>query len=446
MLKSWSIQNFKPILDSGELQLKPVTILAGRNSSGKSSLIQSILMIAQTLADPLPEPALKPHASIVQLGTLDDVLCEFSDSRTISIQFELSHKVSIRGIYDEWTHKFIGIFDVGERGKSFSAIEGPEATLQSLSLKSDYLRYGILNEIPDEDIEELFSRESFTEEDRIMNYLSQSDFDAHYDLIVNKLSEADFSTFIENISLKSRILVERILKNRKPIYLGKSNSPYYNDIFGDNWASFGDLNLGNLPFDDNPGELHVPGTTAKINLEHQKEMEVTSDASSRKEEMPGQFLVTLSHFLPIKLVEIFYKQKGSEEPDFSREFNVMESAEEITRFFTTQIRYLGPLRADSSTTRRSFAPTSQLDDVGFKGEYAAVVYHYNQSAQIDWYNPNTGQNQQGTLREALDVWANYLDIASQVTTEAAGDLGVAWRVEAIEFVKPPQSKLFRTHV
>ena len=55
MLKSWSIKNFKPILDSGKLELKPVTVLAGRNSSGKSSLIQSILMIAQTLGNQLPE-------------------------------------------------------------------------------------------------------------------------------------------------------------------------------------------------------------------------------------------------------------------------------------------------------------------------------------------------------------------------------------------------------
>jgi len=34
MLKSWSIENFKPIINSGELKLAPVTVLAGRNSSG----------------------------------------------------------------------------------------------------------------------------------------------------------------------------------------------------------------------------------------------------------------------------------------------------------------------------------------------------------------------------------------------------------------------------
>ncbi len=70
MLKSWLIQNFKPILDSGELKLAPVTVLAGRNSSGKSSLIQSILMIAQTLSNRVLDRALLPkwpHSSVRHL-------------------------------------------------------------------------------------------------------------------------------------------------------------------------------------------------------------------------------------------------------------------------------------------------------------------------------------------------------------------------------------------
>ncbi|MBV9691620.1 MAG: AAA family ATPase [Ktedonobacteraceae bacterium] len=64
MLKSWLLQNFKPILDSGELKLAPVTVLAGRNSSGKSSLIQSILMIAQTLSSRIVDRALLPNGPV----------------------------------------------------------------------------------------------------------------------------------------------------------------------------------------------------------------------------------------------------------------------------------------------------------------------------------------------------------------------------------------------
>jgi len=89
MLKSWLIQNFKPILNSGELNLAPVTVLAGRNSSGKSSLIQSILMIAQTLSSRVLDRALLPNGPIVQLGTFEDILSEQTNLRTLVVSFEL---------------------------------------------------------------------------------------------------------------------------------------------------------------------------------------------------------------------------------------------------------------------------------------------------------------------------------------------------------------------
>jgi hypothetical protein len=41
------------------------------------------------------------------------------------------------------------------------------------------------------------------------------------------------------------------------------------------------------------------------------------------------------------------------------------SVEQVIRFFTSKIRYLGPLRADPQAAQR-FAPSSELDDVGQK--------------------------------------------------------------------------------
>src|SRR5882724_673058 len=89
MLKSWSIKNFKPIIDSGDLQLAPVTIFAGRNSSGKSSLLQSILMIAQTLGNRIVDQPLLTNERLVQLGTFEDIVSEFATDKEIGIGFEL---------------------------------------------------------------------------------------------------------------------------------------------------------------------------------------------------------------------------------------------------------------------------------------------------------------------------------------------------------------------
>ncbi len=87
MLKNWSIQNFKAIIDSGNLKLAPVTVLAGRNSSGKSSLLQSILMISQTLSNRVLDRPLLLNGSLVQLGTFDDVLSYLYKSNIVNNKY-----------------------------------------------------------------------------------------------------------------------------------------------------------------------------------------------------------------------------------------------------------------------------------------------------------------------------------------------------------------------
>ena len=48
MIKSLRLRNFKAFEDTGPLELKPITVLAGPNSGGKSSVLQSLLLLKQT--------------------------------------------------------------------------------------------------------------------------------------------------------------------------------------------------------------------------------------------------------------------------------------------------------------------------------------------------------------------------------------------------------------
>ena len=49
-MNSIKVTNFKSIQDSGTFELRPLTVLAGINSSGKSSLLQALLLLKQTMA------------------------------------------------------------------------------------------------------------------------------------------------------------------------------------------------------------------------------------------------------------------------------------------------------------------------------------------------------------------------------------------------------------
>ncbi|WP_421306726.1 DUF3696 domain-containing protein [Aeromonas veronii] len=54
MLNKLSLRNFKAFKNMTDLEIKPITIIAGKNSCGKSSIIQSLLLLKQTLESPLP--------------------------------------------------------------------------------------------------------------------------------------------------------------------------------------------------------------------------------------------------------------------------------------------------------------------------------------------------------------------------------------------------------
>jgi predicted ATPase len=90
MLERWSLANFKSVYDAQDFQLKRLTVLAGANSSGKSTLIQSILMLAQTITNPTPTRALVLNGQIARLGSFRDVASEGQANQPIRLCFTYS--------------------------------------------------------------------------------------------------------------------------------------------------------------------------------------------------------------------------------------------------------------------------------------------------------------------------------------------------------------------
>src|ERR1700690_679852 len=50
-----SLERFKSFKAATTLELKPLTVILGRNNCGKSSLIQALLLLKQTLNNPRPD-------------------------------------------------------------------------------------------------------------------------------------------------------------------------------------------------------------------------------------------------------------------------------------------------------------------------------------------------------------------------------------------------------
>ncbi|OBR66499.1 hypothetical protein A7K91_03375 [Paenibacillus oryzae] len=71
-----SVANFKAIEQLDDYDLKPLTIISGANSGGKSSLIQLLLVIKQTLENNLGSQKLILNKPYVSLGKYKDIIFE----------------------------------------------------------------------------------------------------------------------------------------------------------------------------------------------------------------------------------------------------------------------------------------------------------------------------------------------------------------------------------
>ena len=86
MITKWKVSNFKSIREDTDLTLGPLTIFAGANSSGKSTFIQSILLVAQTLAHKVDSRSVVLNGALTSLGQFDDLKSNGSESDQITIK------------------------------------------------------------------------------------------------------------------------------------------------------------------------------------------------------------------------------------------------------------------------------------------------------------------------------------------------------------------------
>lgn len=98
MLTELRLQHFKSWRDTGSMRLAPVTAIFGSNSSGKTSLLQSLLMIRQTTQSPDRNRALDlggPNA-LVDLGTYHDIQFRHQPERDLRLQVAWSVETQVQ--------------------------------------------------------------------------------------------------------------------------------------------------------------------------------------------------------------------------------------------------------------------------------------------------------------------------------------------------------------
>src|SRR3989440_8157295 len=78
------VAGFKSIVDEQRIEIKPLTILAGANSSGKSSIMQPLLLLKQTLSSQYDPGALLLDGPNVKFTEDDQLLSRKGGGKTVN--------------------------------------------------------------------------------------------------------------------------------------------------------------------------------------------------------------------------------------------------------------------------------------------------------------------------------------------------------------------------
>ncbi len=84
------LKNFKCFADTGPLRLAPMTLIFGRNNSGKSSLLQSLILLRQAMGAPSFGPRLNLAGPLYAAGSYADLVHLHDQSLALSISVDLS--------------------------------------------------------------------------------------------------------------------------------------------------------------------------------------------------------------------------------------------------------------------------------------------------------------------------------------------------------------------
>ena len=93
------------------------------------------------------------------------------------------------------------------------------------------------------------------------------------------------------------------------------------------------------------------------------------------------------------------------------------------RFFSNGVRYLGPLREAPHVL---YDPGPSKLDLGVRGEYSAAVLHAQARTWV--VMPTDGDGERRRLSEALDYWLREFELADNARSEDRGRMGIGLSV------------------
>jgi predicted ATPase len=481
MLTKWTLQYFKSVYDKTTLEMAPLTVFAGANSSGKSTIIQSLLLTTQTLQNPVASKPVILNGHILRIGAFNDIVSNKNESQNIYIGFELTPSVDDHeSPIATTTEPFYAL----RRVEALTSIDchftfssrGSESEKEIIQLQPrlEECRINVNSKLENsQNKEEVYIRRS---KKAIKERLQE------YQLSESSLSKVEFA------SLEYEVIKPNNLKLYRQYY----SLPFTGKLAGVSLKHFlpGKISLvfdgveeqarqlvnllTNTDFYELelliPERLMSEFTNAlnenvkNIIINALKEVQacISLKESSKKnflksiENLESNFTIEnlfgcykllknkriLAQKLTEKSDELLKAIKNNRPPEYRVKYVPLPELSEfainyIQEFFTRCVKYLGPLR-DEPKPVYPLAGTTDSKDIGFRGEHTAAVLEVHRNTKVEYipseqlkFGSSTPNSTSNSLTIAVLDWLNYMGVASDVKTFDKGKLGHELKVATV---------------
>lgn len=453
MLTRWTLSNFKSFKSVQPIGLTSVNVIAGANSSGKSSIIQSILVLKQTLQYGPANRSLSLNGPLLRLGSFSDVLNSSASGELLELGFEMElEQADLRT--SPWARS-LAMFrtqsanrakqslrlHVRFRQKDAESRANQGRRAESIVPALDSVRLDLLT--TEEKEPRVYFAEYSLRESKTQSLFSLT---VPYAVEIDEESERKVTEKRPTSSIESGTTSHFL-----PSYFAikydaakKDVMELVENVFSGPFSWSRDLEGKDLP-------VIAAELANEFLREHEKELlpvdkSTISAASVQKALEPftrqTAFLPNILKTRESTRIELATLREtiraavvGVTEPKFEEDFDtapdIQAASTYIAEYFKSGVKYLGPLRDAPKPVYQPEALESTTD-VGYRGEHTAAVLDLNATRRIRYTAPPSGttwdfpankEAKTSSLQSAVVEWLKYLEVADDVATFDEGVFG-----------------------
>lgn len=453
-VKAWRVGNFKSISEA-HLNLAPLTVLVGPNSAGKTSLIQTILLVVQAAQAGNQGSTFPLNGSIVSVGEFDQVRFAHSKGGSIGIgaTLQLSPE-AVPGLASTTTEttpvsrsSLYGAHSILEWWAAFDAPavnEPGSAEIASVELGVEQL---------DQDLDAVTrlklssSRrgqgpvEADVERQRLGSLAlpTRDEFSLGY---IGELSAGDapplgIRGLLLRAGLPHKVLSSWRLGDAAATVWAESRlvRPFWTASRGIGIEPRGSTGPRGSEADDATVE-HWAGIAAQEirewdRLRATEPVTLPAFLARSRRPLPPEARTALRHRVD-ELVDAIQQKLDMDDEVFLPPQQAVtgwlnDVVSDVHRFFRERVVYLGPLRQDPQLVYKT-APVGAAGFIGTKGEYLATVLHASRAREVMSFRED-GTPERVSLSEAVNRWSARLEIADSIQTRDLGRIGIQVSVQ-----------------